>query len=105
MERIDRWIEHAERSLFALATELRRVPLAPDTRRLHLRALELKRAIKRWRDEAPDDAAIGAALEEIEELARAACLHANVADRSRSAALAALRARAQPTSAGRSGSP
>lgn len=63
------WIDHAERSLFALASELRRVPLDASTKGLHLRALELKREIARWRGRPPDPREPNAVLEEIERLA------------------------------------
>jgi hypothetical protein len=66
---IDSWIDHAERCLFVVAHQLKRVPLQPSTRRLHLRALELKRAIGRWRDEPPDVAGRDEVLAQIEELA------------------------------------
>jgi hypothetical protein len=68
------WIDHAERSLFLLASELRRVPLTADTKRLHLRALELKRMVSGWRDGSPLEEDVSAVLEELEELARQAQL-------------------------------
>ncbi len=67
---IDAWIDHAERTLHALARELRGVPMKPSTRHLHLRALELKRKVVRWRDAAPDVPARSAVLEAIETLFR-----------------------------------
>lgn len=72
---VEAWIEHAERALFVLANELRRVPLEPDTRRMHVRALELKREVARWRDRRPDIRERSAILEEIEALAREAEAH------------------------------
>ena len=40
------WLARAEEGLFAVAIELRRLPLSPRTRHLHLRALALKRELK-----------------------------------------------------------
>jgi hypothetical protein len=88
----ERWIDHAEQSLFALASELRRVPLDASTKHTHVRALELKRDVVRWRESLPDDDVVSAALEEIEELRRGLQGHPTMADRSRSAALATARA-------------
>lgn len=70
------WIEHADRRLFVLASELRRVPLDASTRRLHLRALELKRETAAWRTRPPDPQVVSAVLEEIEQLAQRARQHA-----------------------------
>lgn len=84
------WIDQAERSLFALASELRRVPLGESTRQLHVRALELKREMVRWREHPPDQDVLTRALEEIERLAREARRHQTPVDRSRSAALAVV---------------
>lgn len=67
---IDGWIDHAERALHVLARDLRAVPVDGTTRRLHLRALELKREVARWRDAEPDVPSRCAALDEIEELSR-----------------------------------
>jgi hypothetical protein len=44
----------AEHMLFALATELRVVPLGSSTTDLHMRALKLKGAVARWTEETPD---------------------------------------------------
>jgi len=68
---LEAWIDYAERCLYALAHDLRRVPFVDGTRRMHLRALELKRAIARWREECPSVEARAAALDEVEQLARA----------------------------------
>ncbi len=67
---LEAWIEHAERRLRALAIELRRVPLAERTWRMHVRALELKRAVARWRAERPAVAERTALVAEIDDLAR-----------------------------------
>lgn len=72
---IDAWMDIAERSLYSLANDLRRVTLEKRTKRLHLRALELKREVATWRDRPPDPASCSATLEEIEELAREAQFH------------------------------
>jgi hypothetical protein len=45
--------ERAERLLFALATDLRHLRIEEGTRALHLRALELKRAVARWPKDQP----------------------------------------------------
>jgi hypothetical protein len=45
--------QRAERLLYALATELRHLRLEEGTRGLHLRALELKRAVSRWPKDHP----------------------------------------------------
>ena len=66
------WAAHAERSLFVLAFELRRIPLDGTTKRLHLRALELKRAIARWGEHPPSRETATSVLEEIEALLREA---------------------------------
>lgn len=62
------WIDDVERRLFALACELKRLPLDPSTKRLHLRALELKRAIVPWRDHPPRPDAVSAVADEIQDL-------------------------------------
>jgi hypothetical protein len=91
------WLDHAERGLYVLATELRRIPLDAVTRRLHLRALELKRNVARWREHPPSRETAASTLEEVEALAREAQLHSPLADRSRSGALAAVaRLRGRP---------
>lgn len=69
---IDGWIDHAERALHVLARDLRAVPVNAATRRLHLRALELKREVARWHDVEPDVPTRCAVLDEIEELSREA---------------------------------
>ena len=43
-----------EQLLFALATELRVVPLESSTRALHVRALKIKGAVSRWIEDFPD---------------------------------------------------
>lgn len=69
---LEAWIDYAERYLHGLAHDLRRVPFVESTRRMHLRALELKRAIARWKEERPDVAVRAAAVDEVEALAREA---------------------------------
>lgn len=54
------WLARAEEGLFAVAMNLRCVPLSPQTKHLHLRALSLKREIKRAR--ASSDLACGPRL-------------------------------------------
>jgi len=68
--REERIVEHAERQLFALASRLRRVPASGPTRSLHLRALELKRELARWRAQPPDMEARDRVLAALEELSR-----------------------------------
>jgi hypothetical protein len=57
--------QRAERLLFALATELRHVRLEETTRGLHLRALELKRAVARWPKDRPSATARRALCDEV----------------------------------------
>ncbi|HVH40821.1 MAG TPA: hypothetical protein VM925_00715 [Labilithrix sp.] len=78
---IEIWIDHAERSLFDLASQLRRIPLESKTKPLHLRALELKREVASWRGRVPDLRTRAAVLDEIEQLAREAQRHRRFADR------------------------
>ncbi|MBX3225852.1 MAG: hypothetical protein KIT84_30255 [Labilithrix sp.] len=69
----DTWTTHAEECLYVLAHDLRRIPLQPDTKRLHLHALELKREVAGWRREGPPDMPSRLQLlAEVESLARAA---------------------------------
>lgn len=63
------WIDHAERLLFDIAIDLRRTGTRPEAVGLHLRALELKRTVSRWRDRPPDPPARDATLGAIEHLA------------------------------------
>jgi hypothetical protein len=77
------WVDHAERSLYVLATELRRIPLDTATKRLHLRALELKRNVARWREHPPSRETAVSTLEEVEALAREAQLHAGALAKAR----------------------
>lgn len=72
-------IAHAEKLLFALAIELRRVPIQPaaleeprGTRWLHVRALELKRDVALWRPSPPSKAERERVFAELEELTREA---------------------------------
>lgn len=72
-------IAHAEKLLFALAIELRRVPIQPGpleeprrTRGLHLRALELKRDVALWRASPPSEAERESVFAELVELTREA---------------------------------
>lgn len=64
----ERIVEHAERQLFALAAQLRRVPASGPTRSLHLRALALKREIGQWRARPPDAEDRHRVFAELEEL-------------------------------------
>jgi hypothetical protein len=66
----ERIVEHAERQLYALASQLRNVPASGPTRELHLRALQLKRELARWRTQLPDPAVREAVFSELEELIR-----------------------------------
>lgn len=66
---IEAWVDYAERCLHGLAHDLRRVPFLPSTRRMHVRALELKRDAARWRATVPDVDARVRTLDEIEQLA------------------------------------
>ncbi len=61
-----RW--RVEEALHRLAVELRRVPVGEATRRLHVRALELKRDVTRWGEQRADGETMRAALEEIDGL-------------------------------------
>ncbi len=58
-----------QRALFELAADLRSVPVNERTKRLHLRALELKRMLSTWEEHPPDDHEADAVLEEVQELA------------------------------------
>lgn len=59
-----------------VAHDLRRLPLAPDTKRLHLHALELKRDLAGWRrNGAPDMATRLQLLDQVEALAQAVRRH------------------------------
>lgn len=96
---LEETIAHAERLLYALAIELRRIPAeagsthaeprrAPPgsaqqswsrsssaparTRALHVRALELKRDVARWRHSPPTEAERERVFGELEELTREA---------------------------------
>lgn len=62
----------AELLLFRLATDLLRLPFEGRTRRLHIRALELKRVVDEWRDVKPSAAERSAVCDEIANLQRAA---------------------------------
>lgn len=66
---IEAWVDYAERCLHGLAHDLRRVPFLPSTRALHVRALELKRDVARWRRTVPDVDTRVRTLDEIEQLA------------------------------------
>jgi hypothetical protein len=73
---VDRSLEadasHAESLLYELAVTLRRVPVEESTRRMHVRALDLKRQVVRWRaDQPPRDERLSA-LDEIDQLAQEA---------------------------------
>ena len=57
--------ERAERLLYELASDLRFVAVGERTRALHVRALELKGAVRRWRAECPDARARDATCDEI----------------------------------------
>ena len=57
--------QRAERLLFELASELRFVALAESTRRLHIRALEIKGAVGRWMNDPPEATAREATCDEI----------------------------------------
>ena len=65
---IEAWIDHAERCLHVLAHDLRRIPFVESTRRLHVRALELKREVALWSVDAPDVTTRSTTLDEIETL-------------------------------------
>ena len=69
MVSIEARIDCAERLLFELAAELRFVPVEERTRRLHLRALELKREVRSWRTQPPELAACDALCDEVQSLA------------------------------------
>ena len=62
----------AEELLFALATELRVVPLGSSTSELHVRALQLKGAVSRWTREVPDKHARQTVCDEVVALRREA---------------------------------
>jgi hypothetical protein len=64
--------KQAEELLFALATELVRLPFGAPTRRLHIRALELKRRVSQWARVGPSDAEFRATCDGILELEREA---------------------------------
>ena len=66
---LDDETRRAEGILFDIAADLRRAPLAGSLR-LHLRALELKRMLVRWRDEPPDEASRAAVLRDLCALQR-----------------------------------
>jgi hypothetical protein len=72
---MDESTTHAENQLFALAMELRRVPVQSRTRELHLRALELKRDVARWRASRPGESERERVFAEIEALTREAREH------------------------------
>jgi hypothetical protein len=57
-------VRRAERVLFDLAGELRRVPLHASLR-LQLRALQIKRLVTGWTERASDDASRRAVLDEL----------------------------------------
>lgn len=61
-------VRDAEQLLFDLACQLRGVPVAPGTARIHVRALELKREIQAWQTAPPDEAATDAVLAELRKL-------------------------------------
>jgi hypothetical protein len=61
-----------EALLFRLATDLLRLPFEDRTRKLHIRALELKRLLGQWARAAPSDAERRAARDEIADLQRQA---------------------------------
>jgi hypothetical protein len=61
-----------EQLLFALATELRVVPLESSTRALHIRALEIKGAVSRWIEGFPDKHTRDTVRDEVLALRRAA---------------------------------
>lgn len=58
----------AEGLLFALASELRYVPVEERTRELHVRALELKRDVAEWLRRRPDASVRQALCREVQEL-------------------------------------
>jgi hypothetical protein len=57
----------AERLLYGLAGDLRRLPVH-STLSLHLRALQTKRAVLRWRESPPDEASRRAVFAELASL-------------------------------------
>lgn len=63
-------IARAEKLLFALAIELRAVPVHEQTRAVHLRALELKRAVASWRASRPGEDERARVFEQIGALGR-----------------------------------
>lgn len=67
---LDAWIAHAERRLRGLALDLRRLPLVESTWRIHVRALELKSIVARWRKERPDAVARATLLDYVDVLTR-----------------------------------
>jgi hypothetical protein len=66
---LDADLVRAERLLFDLAGELRRVPVHA-CMHVHLRALQIKRVLMRWNEENPDDVTRHALLAELCTLQR-----------------------------------
>jgi hypothetical protein len=64
--------EQADFLLHDLATELRRVPMCESTRKLHLRALALKREVSGWTVLQPAASERAPVIAEIRELCRTA---------------------------------
>ncbi len=62
-------IQRAESMLYDVAVALKRLRLDESTRGVHLRALDLKRAVGRWRSEEPTPEDRSSVLEEIRQLA------------------------------------
>jgi hypothetical protein len=69
---LEETIARAEELLFALAIELRAVPVHERTRAVHLRALELKRDVASWRASPPIEDDRTRVFREIETLTREA---------------------------------
>jgi hypothetical protein len=57
----------AERLLYGIAGDLRRLPIH-QTLGMHLRALQIKRALLRWKDARPDEGARRATLADLAAL-------------------------------------
>jgi hypothetical protein len=71
---LDHDVDQAGALLYDLAVVLRCVPLSPETRDLHVRALELKRDVGRWASEQPPAPLREAAIREILDLRRQASM-------------------------------